>query len=46
MELIKSKVKEENQKELMNQHKELIFKKNYGHKIYVHKLKIYQRIFH
>ena len=33
MELIKSKVKEENQKELMNQHKELIFKKNYGYKI-------------
>ena len=33
MELFKSKVKEENQKELMNQHRELIFKKNYGQKI-------------
>jgi len=33
MELFKSKVKEENHKELMNQHRELIFKKNYGQKI-------------
>ena len=33
MELFKTKVKEENQKKLMNQHKELIFKKNYGQKI-------------
>jgi len=33
MELFKSKVKEEKHKELMNQHRELIFKKNYGQKI-------------
>jgi len=33
MELIKSKRKEENQKELMDKHRELIFKKNYGSKI-------------
>ena len=33
MELFKSKVKEEKHKELMNQHRELIFKKNYGKKI-------------
>ena len=33
MELFKSKGKEENQKELMNQHRELILKKNYGQKI-------------
>jgi hypothetical protein len=33
MELLKYKIKEENHRELMNKHRELIFKRNYGQKI-------------